>query len=111
MSLDVYLEKMQSTVIHSQNITHNLGPMARAAGIYQALWRPEELKNWTGKAGQLIPLLEKGLAKLKKAPAKYKKLNAPNGWGSYTNFVPFVERYLTACRENPDADVKVSRQL
>lgn len=30
-------------------------------------------------------------------------------WGHYEGLVSFVERYLNACIENPEAIVKVSR--
>ena len=107
MSLDVYLKAVRPTEVYSANITHNLNNMANAAGIYQALWRPEELH--ITKAGDLIPLLEKGLAELKADPEKFRAYNASNGWGMYEHFVPFVEDYLEACREYPDAEVSVSR--
>ena len=43
MSLDVTLTAVRPTEVYSANITHNLGLMAEEAGIYQPLWRPEEL--------------------------------------------------------------------
>jgi hypothetical protein len=95
------------TEVFSANITHNLGKMADAAGIYQALWRPEELG--ITKAGQLVPLLRAGLERLRADPAKFEKFNAPNGWGLYEHFVPWVTKYLQACEDYPDADVSVSR--
>ena len=88
-------------------ITHNLGDMARAADIYQHLWRPEEID--ITKAIQLVEPLRAGLALLKSDPERFEKFNSPNGWGMYEHFVPFVEKYLAACEENPDADVRASR--
>lgn len=35
--------------------------------------------------------------------------NSPNGWGTYKYFVPWLEKYLAACKEYPDAVVEVSR--
>jgi hypothetical protein len=107
MSLDVYLKAVRPVEVYWANITHNLGKMADAAGIYEALWRPEEIE--VTKASQLVPLLTEGLAKLKADPAKYEAFNAPNGWGLYKHFVPFVEKYLQACIDNPDAEIEVSR--
>lgn len=107
MSLDVYLEVVRPCRIYSGNVTHNLGKMAEAAGLYKVLWRPEELG--LTKAGKLIvPLLE-GLARLKASPARFKKLNPENGWGTYEGLVQFVEEYLNACGENPEADVRAWR--
>lgn len=107
MSLDVYLTEVQPVEVYWANITHNLGPMAEAAGIYQHLWRPEEIGITT--AAQLIDPLATGLALLKSDPNRFRLFDAPNGWGLYKHFVPFVEQYLEACREHPDATVSVSR--
>ena len=107
MSLDVYLEEVRPTDVYSANITHNLNRMAEEAGIYKALWRPEEIG--ITKASQLIEPLTAGLALLKSDPPRFEALNSPNGWGMYEHFVPFVENYLAACKEHPDAAVRVWR--
>lgn len=107
MSLDVYLEAVRPSEVYWANITHNLGKMAAEAGIYQHLWRPEEIG--ITKAGQLIEPLRNAVALLKADPARFEQHNSPNGWGMYEHFVPFVEQYLAACVENPDATVRVSR--
>lgn len=107
MSLDVYLREVRLTTIYDANITHNLNKMAEEAGIYKHLWRPEEIG--VTKAQQLIAPLRAGLELLKADPARFEKHNASNGWGMYEHFVPFVENYLAACEENPDATVEVSR--
>ena len=107
MSLDVYLEAVRPAEVYSGNITHNLGRMAAEAGIYQALWRPEEIG--ITKAEQLVEPLSAGLALLKSDPPRFEAFNSPNGWGLYKHFVPFVEQYLEACKANPDATVRVWR--
>lgn len=106
MSLAVYLQDSEG-VVYSANITHNLGEMAEAAGIYMALWRPEEIGITT--AQQLIEPLTAGLQKMVADPKHYKQYNASNGWGLYQDFVPWVIAYLEACKEWPDATVEVSR--
>lgn len=138
--------------VFSQNITHNLGSMADAAGIYEACWHPEELMDKEAafeirrledayfsdqkpenrhyydraqemrdeleakvRAHHLIPVLRDGIAKLKADPAKYKiyepKPDPHTGepWGQLKHFVPWLEKYLAACEEHPDALVRVSR--
>src|SRR5688572_22094629 len=107
MSLDVYLIKSVPTKIFRANITHNLVTMAESAGIYRALWRPEDLE--ITEAGQLIHILEIGLSTLKADPERFKQLNPSNGWGNYECLVEFVEEYLKACKKDPDAVIEVSR--
>lgn len=100
------IEKKEECV-YDANITHNLGKMASEAGIYQALWRPEEINK--EKAEDIIELLEVGLTDLKSRPEHFERFNSPNGWGMYERFVPFVEKYLNACKEYPKADIWISR--
>jgi hypothetical protein len=113
MSLDVYLEKNKCECCgraeegYSANITHNLGKMANEAGIYEACWRPEEIG--VTKAKQLIEPLRAGIEMMKDDPDRFKKHDSPNGWGLYVDFLPWLERYLEACIEMPEATVSVSR--
>jgi len=100
-------EETETNEVFSANITHNLGTMADEAGLYQYLWRPEEI-NIT-KAGELIEPLRQGLHELKMNPDKYKQFNPDNGWGSYDGLVRFVENYLNACYEYPEANVYADR--
>ena len=93
--------------LYSANITHNLGGMADAAGIYQALWRPEEIG--ITHAHQLIEPLRAGLEKLRGNPDHYKQFNPDNGWGDYDGLVQFTTRYLEACEQHPTAEVSVWR--
>lgn len=93
--------------VYSANITHNLNKMADEAGIYQALWRPEEIG--IEKAEQLITPLRDGLALLNSDPDRFKQFNPENGWGTYEALGRFVADYLAACEEYPTATVHVSR--
>lgn len=107
MSLDFYLEERVLTDVFSANITHNLGDMAREAGIYDALWHPERIGEVV-LAHEIIQVLERGLAELKADPERFQKFDSPNGWGLYKHFVPFVEEVLAACKEHPEARVRAS---
>jgi hypothetical protein len=115
MSLDVWLtmeidtsrEGPEQVEFYSANITHNLNHMAEAAGIYYHLWRPEEIGIKT--AGELIEPLGTGLAKMKADPEYYKQFDAENGWGVYDDFVPWIERYIEACKKHPKTTIWVSR--
>lgn len=119
MSLDVWLTKKtlvpeqvipahyEETQVFDGNYTHNLAGMAKAAGIYEYLWRPEEVD--CTKAGDLIVPLRKGLDLLLSDPRRFKEYEPENKWGSYLGFIEFVGKYLHACEENPDAEIGVSR--
>lgn len=110
MSLDVSLIDPTSTYdseLYTSNITHNLGEMADKAGIYKALWRPEEINCEFAK--DIIEIIEKGLEDLKNRPDYFRQFDSPNGWGIYDHFLPFVEEYLDALKTYPEARVRVSR--
>lgn len=103
----VQVKPYETDELFSANITHNLGEMADRAGIYYALWQPEE-KDWK-LASDITPVLEEGLRLLKKYPEFFKEFDSENGWGVYEHFVPFVEEVLDACKKYPNARIEVSR--
>ena len=107
MSLDVYLKNETGEELYSRNITHNLTDMADEAGIYQFLWRPEEIG--ITHARQILDVLSFGVALLATQKARFEKFNSPHGWGMWEHFLLFCADYLQACRDHPDALVKVSR--
>lgn len=88
------------------NITHNLNNMAKAVGLYDVLWNPEE--SGITVASQMILPLEEGIKELEASPDKYKAYNPPNGWGSYENFVSFCKSVLQKCWEYPDAVIEAA---
>jgi len=60
-------------------------------------------------AADLIEPLRQGLHELKSRPEHFKQFNPDNGWGTYEGLVEFVDNYLNACYEYPEADVEVDR--
>jgi len=102
-----YCNNEPTDEVYAANITHNLTTMADHAGIYQELWRPEEIG--ITKASQLVKPLWEGLTILRNDPDKFKSYNPPNGWGTYEGLMDFVEQYLVACIKHPDATIEVSR--
>jgi len=110
MSLDIWLyypsattEGTDATVI-DLNITHNLTPMWRLAGCYDALYMSVDREART-----ISPALEEAVRRMKVDPAAYVALNPPNGWGSYEDALPWLERLLVACKAHPSAIVGVSK--
>ena len=93
--------------VFSRNITHNLGKMASEAGLYEAMWCPDE-QGWT-HARDLIEPLRDGLATLHSDPERFEDFNPANGWGDYDGLLDFAASYLAACMKWPDAEVRVWR--
>lgn len=108
MSLDFFLRcrHCESRLV-SLNITHNLTGMAAEAGIYKAIWRPEEIG--ATRAMDITPALREGLGMMLSAPDRFKRLNPENGWGDYDGFVEFVKEVHEACVLHPSARIEVSR--
>jgi hypothetical protein len=125
MSLDVYLVGLEreedcfcancinthKAVIRDTyfdaNITHNLRAMAKEANICDVVWEPENYG--ITKASDLIAPLRQAIDLMRSDPPRFEKHNSPNGWGLYKNFLPWLEKYLAACEEYPDARVRASR--
>lgn len=113
MSLDIWLytkvdfggPKGPETITHyDANITHNLGRMWGAAGVYDALYESE------GKtAADILPALEVGVDAMLERPDDFRKYDAPNGWGLYEHALPWLQRLVEACRDYPKATIGISR--
>lgn len=111
MSLDIYLyeeceEDKEPDQIHCQNITHNLGQMAAAAGIYHALWRPEEHGYIYAK--DISEIIGQGIQKMQAEPNFYKTFDAKNGWGTYDQFFPWLIKLYAALVFHPNALLRSS---
>lgn len=110
MSLDVglfYEIDGNQIDVYDRNITHNLGEMANAAGVYKHLWHPEELGITI--AAELTEALRNALSDMRARPDFYKQYNPENGWGSYDGLVNFIKEYLEACEKYPNAKIYISR--
>lgn len=114
MGLDIYLTRkkwisydagetltVEYETVYESQITYNLIKMADAAGIYEAVFHPEEIG--ATKASDIIQILQKGIKDMKTKPEYYKQFDSPNGWGTYKDFLPKVTSYLNACIKYPDA--------
>ena len=97
----------ESNELYHRNITHNLGRMAKAAGLYGVIWHPDVSGIKT--AGQLAHSLDIGLEALISNPEYFSTFNPENRWGDYLGLVRFVTDYRNACIRYHDARVEVSR--
>lgn len=102
-----FRDDSETDIVFDANITHNLGQMAEVAGLYRALWRPEDLGFV--RARELVDPLVNGLSRLEEMPDHFRKFDPTNGWGTYETLVEFVRNYLRACTQYPDAKIDISR--
>lgn len=97
----------EETEVYWANITHNLTNMAKEAGLYDVLWRPDE--HGIERAEQLVEPLREGFLRLASGRDHFERFSPPNGWGDYHGLLRFTAAYLDACEQWPDAKVRVSR--
>jgi len=104
VSLDIWLTAQRSVEVFDANFTHNVTPMWRKAGVYEALYESAGLT-----AGDVLPALRAGLADMLANPAEYMALDAPNKWGTYKDAMPWLAALVVAFEANPDGEIGVSR--
>ena len=116
MSLDISLRffidtggpNLKTFEVFSANYTHNANKMAKEAGLYKYVWRPEDCED-IKYAGNLIEPLRCGIKLMEDEPKRFIALNPQNGWGGYSTFLPWLRKYLEACIENPKAKIHAGR--
>lgn len=96
----------KDSIILATWMIEELEEMARAAELYDVIWKPDSLG--INKAGQLIEPLRRGLKILQDNPRKFKKMDKPIGWAKYAQFVEWVKDYLEAAETDLDADIEVT---
>lgn len=112
MSLDIWLyaevdlggdEPEQLRVGESFNYTHNVSPMWREAGCYEALY-----KSAGKEAREFLPALRCAIVEMEDHPGKFKRLNPSNGWGDYNSAVDWLRRVAALFARYPKAKIGVS---
>jgi hypothetical protein len=110
MSLDISLSievdtggrKPYPVVLYDANYTHNVTPMWKRAGVYDALYNSE------GKlAKDVTGVLIAGFNHMRKNKEEYLPLNPENGWGHYDTALHFLWKFLKACVAHPNATIGV----
>lgn len=123
MSIDVYLQlpefstcencghktEVGSSEVYSANYTHNIISIAKEVDLYYPIWRPEEMNPPIAYAKDLVSLLLSGIERMRTHKDSLVLLNPKNGWGSYETFLPWVEKYIQACQDYPEAVIRVRR--
>lgn len=109
MSYDIYFKikpagcELDVEIRHASNITWNLREMiVRSTGLE---WKNGENN---GLVKDVIPHIKKGLAELIDHPEKYKKYEAPNGWGTIKGCKSFFNEIINEYEELPPELKEVS---
>lgn len=105
MSLDITLYIGDKRVFEA-NFTHNVSRMADQADLYDPIWHADQNCVY---ASDLIDPLIMGIADMKQWPEHYRQFDAPNKWGTYDQFLPWLERLLEACTDYPDAKIFIDK--
>lgn len=108
MGLDVELyyevEPGKDVIVYNIGISHNLVPMAKSVNLYNPLWKGEDITE----ALDLINPVTRAIVLLKECPNQYRRLQAKNKWGTYDQFIEFLQNLLKALIEYPHAKVNHS---
>ena len=104
MSLDISIMKIQPVAVYTNNYTHNVTPMWKLAGVYDALYMSEGMI-----AGSIVGILNEGIQRMTLDPAAYKALEPANGWGNYDGALRFLMAFRDACELNADGVVEVCK--
>jgi len=104
MSMSIYLEcEHCDQTVYEANITHNLAKIALELGIYDCLWGDEAVY-----ADELIQPLTEAIRLMTVKPDDYRIHDAPNGWGTMDQFLPWCTKLLEQCTKHPDMIITIS---
>lgn len=113
MSLDICLYvdaadagdgEQRTLTLADFNMTHNVADMWRAAGCYEALYESDG-----HTAGQYRETLRDAVRAMQADPDKYRAMDASNGWGTYSDALPWLLNVWHAFESYPKAKIRVSR--
>ena len=105
MSTRVRLETLKLIYVFSEIIPDNIDEMTKHAGMYDPLFHPQKIG--IKRAYQLINPLMKGLDKMKNNPKVYREFQSSITLGAYDELVPWLEKYIAACIESPNTEIRV----
>ena len=105
MGLDISFTTLQPVALpqSERHITHNLVPIAKAVGVYEALWRPESA-GYT-KAKDVLPIMKEALRQLRERAKELKALEPPKGYGSMEDLRQDLQALIVVAEEYPEADI------
>lgn len=75
------------------NVTYNLTPMFREAGLFPAV----HSDLYAAPCSEVAGVADAALRRLEADPERFRALNPPNGWGNYEGAVEFVRHLRDLC--------------
>jgi hypothetical protein len=106
---DVHLMRYTPISVYKTYVKRDIFQMADLVGVYSIIWKPNDYG--INKASKLIPHLERAIEELEKNPDFFKALQPEEKWSTYENFLAWLKRYLSACRNYPDAEIHIDRSF
>jgi hypothetical protein len=103
MGLNINIEVTMPVSVYGANYTHNVTPMWKLAGVYEALYMSDKQK-----AQSLIFTLSKGIKIMQDNPDDFIALNPENGWGSYETALAWLIKLRDNCIEFPEGNIEIS---
>lgn len=88
----------------SWNYTHNVTPMWRLVGVYEALYESDGKR-----VSEILPALVCGVSVMAAKIDDCRALNPENGWGDADRALEWLRDVTDACVRHPSATVSVSR--
>ena len=84
------------------NITYNIRPMMVAASDVGF----SDLHDM--RCFEAAPILAHAWREMRRNPARYRRFEASNGWGTYDQFMPYLTRFYAMARLHPNGIIRVS---
>jgi hypothetical protein len=106
MSLDLYISPERCPTCGHIEDQENFNVTYNVSRMWYELFPKEQgdmvpIEGLTGS--QAEPIIKKAIKKFKSNKKSLEKLNPPNGWGSYNQFLEFLEDVLDACKRYPNS--------
>lgn len=101
MSADIWLESADGDRLAEEgvNVTYNLSEMLAEAGMGR--WSDYIGMSATEAAGRW----EVTLDTLRSDPERFRKMNPPNGWGTYNGAMTALGSLVDICHDHPKAKI------
>ena len=103
MSLDISITAKIEVEIYDGNVTYNLADM-----YYKCIDKEKGFKKLDGmNCKEALPIINNAIQDMLNNAEEYRKLNPPNGWGSYEVLLSTLQEMRTCCENNLDGVINI----